>query len=269
MSGEVPLAQKVAGRRLQQFRAAIAPQPRDLLKTLDLFPRNHQIRQPQSRKQHLAEGPGVQHAVMHILALQCRQRPPSITKLAVIVIFQYPTRLHLRPIEQGLPPIRAQRHAQWALMSRGDHCQPRLQIQADTVFHPQTVGIHRHRHQLHAAIEQHLPRMHITRVLKPATLARHLQAFADQFEHGVVTGADKHLIRRALHASIQPQVRGNGRAQRRIASRVAEAQTGDIGLPGTLGDQSAPEFSRERIQRRKSHLQGPRLILFRRRHRFC
>ncbi|MNE96400.1 hypothetical protein D3C80_1946010 [compost metagenome] len=68
-----------------------------------LLRRHHQVSQAQARKQHLAEGAGVQHAALLIEALECGQGLALIAVLTVVVILDNPATAPVGPVQQGQP----------------------------------------------------------------------------------------------------------------------------------------------------------------------
>ena len=98
-------------------------------------------------------------------------------------------------------------HAAHGLLVRGrDKGQPELRAQAQGLVHPQTLGVHRHRHQVGAAGNQAVARTNGARVLKPHVLARVQQGRTNQMEGLLRAAHYEDLFGVAGDATVHAQV---------------------------------------------------------------
>lgn len=256
VAGEVALVDEVGRRRLQQFAAAAEEQRGDLAEALHLTLRHYQVGQAQAGVEHLAEGPGVEHAAVAVEALERGQRPALVAVFAVVVVFDHPA-LHLpRPLQQGQAPGQRQRHAGGALVRGGDQGEARLGCQAQAVLHPQPFTVHRHWHAAHAEPFQQLAGMGVAGVLQPDGLARPHQCALHQGQAGAVAGGDEHLLGPAVDAPGDAEVARQARAQGEVAGRVRHHQCAAAQLAQAPGRQACPELAWEGIQGRQAELEG-------------
>ena len=91
MTGEVAFGHEVSddglGHRRRRRGEEHAPHA---LEGGDLGLRYHEVCQPDTGKQHLAEGARVQHATVTVQARQGGQRTAHVAVLAVVIVFHHP-----------------------------------------------------------------------------------------------------------------------------------------------------------------------------------
>ncbi|MOA11938.1 hypothetical protein D3C78_1319000 [compost metagenome] len=124
-----------------------------------------------------------------------------VTNLTVVVIFNHPCRLLLRPLQQCHAPRQAKRNPQWTLVGRRQHRHPSLRRPGHTAGNVHALFINRHRHRPHAGGLKQRQRHRIARILQPYLIVRLEQGTDHQIQQRLIPCADKHLFRSATDAA--------------------------------------------------------------------
>ena len=108
--------------------------------------RQHQVAQPQLRRQRLGERADVEHPAIRIHGLQRIDRPLAIAEFAVVVVLHDPGTVLPGPLQQFHPPGHGQHTAQRKLVRRRHVGQPHS-VTTGQPGRVQPLGVHRHGEQ--------------------------------------------------------------------------------------------------------------------------
>src|SRR4051812_31405198 len=100
MTNEMSFAHELCENSLSWWRSVKTRRSASSSECRNECTRHDHVRQAHSGKQHLAESADVNHAAIVINPLKCLQRSAAISKLAQVVVFDYPRARLCRVFDQ-------------------------------------------------------------------------------------------------------------------------------------------------------------------------
>jgi hypothetical protein len=242
---EMAVRHEIRQRRLQMqlprpIDAGAGPRER-----LGHLRRHHHVAHAQAGEHGLAEGAQVDHAAVGVQALQRRDRRAVVAELAVVVVLQHPQAARPRRLQQLQAPRQRHHHAGRVLMRRTRDQQPRparqlagRQVQALVIEHG---GM-----RAHAGRRQHRRKGPVAGTFHQRGVAPLCQHTGAQINRLVRARRDDDLLRLAHHRARQPQVAGDGLAQRQETRAVlGVARQRQVRLAQVARHQPAPQVERK------------------------
>src|SRR5215470_14608931 len=172
--------------------------------------RNDEIAEPQTGKEHLAEGLGVHDALVAIDTLQSRQWTTDVTKFAVVVIFDDKGARVACPRQQRQTAWQRKRDTERTLMRRSDHCETRALRLRHAISYAQPFDVDANRDQFCASALERAAHEWVARILEPNLAVATEQDVANQAQRVLVPVGDQDLPRRAGYAAGARNISCNG-----------------------------------------------------------
>ncbi len=158
--------------------------------------RHYHPRQAQGRKQGFGKGSQRDHSAVTRHALQRRRRSFTVMKFAVVIVFNQPAVMLLRPCQPLQPSRQAHCYTGWIVMPRRQVNQPGATGEGD-----RAVFIQRHRPAVRACGKKGVTCPRIARILQPDFIVRIQQQQRQQLLRLLRTGQDDDLFRATAHTA--------------------------------------------------------------------
>jgi hypothetical protein len=185
---------------------------------------DYDIAKSDSRKNDLAECAGVDHGILCVKALQCREWPIRVAEFAVVVVLQYPRARFSSPAQQFQPARKRHRDPERKLVRRRDKCHARVRRLPHPFFNLDALAIDRNGHHAGTGGNECAIGSNIAGIFEPNRVSRIQQHARRKVECLLRPVDDEYLFRITGHSTCTLKIGSNGRAKRRIAWSVAVVQ---------------------------------------------
>ena len=179
-----------------------------------------------------------------------------IAKFTVVIIFDNPGFLTIRPLKQCQTAWQRQRNTGRALMRWRDDSKTGIRCLLLPGSHIQSFLINGDRNQLHACTLQILPAKQISRLFIPTAVTCLQQSSTNQLHRALIAGSNKYLFRRAGDPAGNTQICRNGLAQRCVTGRIRIIHHRHFKMTQCLSTEPCPGLTRKGIKGRNTWLEG-------------
>src|SRR5262249_24857146 len=147
-----------------------------------------------------------------------------------------------------------ERDSQWTLVRWRNNCEAPLRRTLNDKTSIEALTVNRDWDNRRANLCKRLACAKIAGILEPNDISRCQQRSGDQTQCTLASCRNEYFCRGASNAACNGQVPGNRLTQRRVHGRVLRNHCNFGKAPGPARDETGPELSRKRIQRRQAHL---------------